>query len=49
MSPKPYEVNVYRAKKWKAISTTEILPGDIISIGMQLQRQHTILKEVEKG
>jgi len=34
MSPKPYDVNVYRAKKWKSIPTTEILPGDIISIGM---------------
>ena len=34
MSPKPYDVNVYRAKKWTSIPTTDILPGDIISSGM---------------
>jgi len=32
MSPKAYEVQVYRSKKWVQISTADILPGDIISI-----------------
>jgi len=32
MSPKPYDVMVYREKGWKKIPTTELLPGDIISL-----------------
>lgn len=36
MSPKPYEVNVFRSNRWKGVPTTELLPGDIISIGICL-------------
>ncbi|PRT55172.1 Manganese-transporting ATPase 1 [Wickerhamiella sorbophila] len=32
MGVKPYQINVYRDKKWKEIETTELLPGDIVSV-----------------
>lgn len=33
MSSKPYPVFVYRSGKWAKISTEELLPGDIVSVG----------------
>ncbi|KAK0550438.1 putative cation-transporting ATPase 1 [Tilletia horrida] len=32
MSIKPFQIYAYRALKWVEISTTELLPGDIVSI-----------------
>lgn len=36
MSTKPYDVFVYRNRRWESVSTLDILPGDIISI----KREH---------
>eukprot|EP00731_Ephydatia_muelleri_P023854 Em0016g125a len=33
MSSKPYPIFVYRGGRWTKISTEELLPGDIISVG----------------
>eukprot|EP00041_Stephanoeca_diplocostata_P039356 m.1618071 g.1618071 ORF g.1618071 m.1618071 type:complete len:1536 (+) comp25376_c1_seq1:138-4745(+) len=43
MSTKPYDVFVFRNRRWESISTLDILPGDIISI----KREHRA-KTVEK-
>lgn len=32
MGKKPYDVSVYRFKKWQIISSDELVPGDLISI-----------------
>lgn len=32
MGKKPYNVNVYRFKKWQVISSDDLIPGDLISI-----------------
>ena len=33
MAPQPYAVSVYRAGAWVQVQTTELLPGDLCSIG----------------
>lgn len=32
MSIKPYQIYVYRNKEWIEVSTTELLPGDLVSV-----------------
>ncbi|PVU86755.1 hypothetical protein BB560_006608 [Smittium megazygosporum] len=32
LSMDPFDINVYRLSKWQVVSTTELLPGDIVSI-----------------
>ena len=32
LAPKPYELPVYRMNKWITLKTTELLPGDLISL-----------------
>jgi len=32
LAPKPYELPVYRESKWVKLKTTELLPGDLISL-----------------
>lgn len=46
MGSKPYMINVYRQRRWRLILSSELVPGDICSIGninilslMQLQYQ----------
>ena len=34
MSIKPYSINVYRAGSWFEIQTDDLLPGDLVSIGV---------------
>uniref|UniRef100_A0AC34QHR8 SWIM-type domain-containing protein n=1 Tax=Panagrolaimus sp. JU765 TaxID=591449 RepID=A0AC34QHR8_9BILA len=41
MGNKPYDVNVYRGKKWVKISTDNLVCGDIVSIG-RLNEEVTI-------
>ncbi|CAG7836288.1 unnamed protein product [Allacma fusca] len=33
MGNKSYSIQVYRSRKWRPISTDELLPGDIVSVG----------------
>ena len=33
MGNKSYNIQVYRNRKWRPISTEELLPGDIVSVG----------------
>lgn len=33
MGNKPYQIYVYRNKRWNRIKTDELLPGDIVSVG----------------
>ncbi|CAI6330732.1 unnamed protein product [Periconia digitata] len=33
MSIKPYEILVYRQKKWQEIMSDKLLPGDVVSVG----------------
>ena len=32
LSPKPYTVPVYRNNRWDQLKTTELLPGDLVSL-----------------
>jgi len=33
MGTKPYMIQVYRARRWRPISSDQLIPGDIVSIG----------------
>lgn len=34
MSVEPFPMKVLRNSKWETMQTTELLPGDIVSVGM---------------
>lgn len=42
MRNRPLPTTVYRGKKWKTISSLELLPGDIVSIGRGKDPSHVV-------
>ena len=38
----PYDVLVYRSKRWLSVKTTELLPGDLVSLRRTESSAHTV-------
>jgi cation-transporting ATPase 13A1 len=48
MSVAPFQIQCYRDRKWKPISTDELLPGDVVSF-VRLQTKTTIPADLLRG
>lgn len=53
LAPDPYKLPVYRGRQWITLDTTQLLPGDLISLASLVQTEETTAtgakKKVKKG